>query len=57
MAAEASSTRAAFRKLVESSSTGAGPEEAEAPTGRTRATSGKSTVKRRRLPALAPRQP
>ena len=57
MAAAASSTCAELRKLVDSCSTGAGPEGAEAPNGRTRATTGKSAVNRRRLPALAPRQP
>ena len=46
MAAAASSTCAELRKLVESCSTGAGPEGAEAPNGRTRATTGKSAVDR-----------
>ena len=60
MAAAASSTRAELRKLVDSWSTGAGPDGAEVPNGapgRPRATTGKSAVNRRRLPALAPRQP
>ena len=57
MTAAASRTRAALRKLVDSTSTGAGPVGAEAPKGRILATTGKSAVNRRRFPALAPRQP
>ena len=56
IAAAASSTRPELRKLVDNCSTGPGRRR-RGPERPTRATTGKSAVNRRRLPALAPRQP